>query len=274
MISPGVVVMVLSLASPLELLPADVLGYRGDGADESVDRDGLFSLIDGGAEAYRALNVRRVAERRYVKAGAADIVVDVFDMGSSADAYGAYHHSMREGPSASVGQESELLGHNLAFWRGQYFVSVVPLAASAEADRAVQAIGAAVAARIPAAGEPPALVRRLPAEGLVRSQVHYFHDAGLLRTRAAFADPDALGLGADTEGVLARYHLGGAASALVLVRYPSDERARRAERALAKQSRLAVRQSGSLLAVVLDAPTPADAAHLLDAVTKPTGGNR
>ena len=88
---PGLAIaMVLLAASPLDLLPAEALGWRGDGADESVDRDGLFSLIDGGAEAYRALNVRRVGARRYVKAGAPDVVVDVFDMGSSADAYGAY----------------------------------------------------------------------------------------------------------------------------------------------------------------------------------------
>ena len=94
--------LAITAASPIaapelaRLLPAAAQGWRAAGADEVVDRDGLFQLLDGGAEAYRSLNVRTVIERHYLKPGAPEIVVDVFDMGSSADAYGAWHRSMCE----------------------------------------------------------------------------------------------------------------------------------------------------------------------------------
>src|SRR5512140_654148 len=260
----GALTMTAAPTQPPELaplLPAQAEGWQGDGADELVDRDGLFQLIDGGAEAYRALNVRRVLERRYVKPSAPDIMVDLFDMGSSADAYGAYHCSMREGKSAGVGQESELQGANLAFWKGRYFASVVPLRRSPSAQSAVMAIGKAIAANIAETGEPPALTRMLPASGLVPSQVHYFHDWPLLRAIGFFSGESSLGLDADTEGLLARYRLPGAdagseGSALLLVRYPTAERARAAKGELEKdparldpRHRLAPRQMGSVLAV-------------------------
>jgi len=263
------------------LLPAQADGWQGDGADEVADRDGLFQLLDGGAEAYRALNVQTVLERRYAKPSAPDIIVDLFDMGSSADAYGAYHRSMREGQPAGVGQESELQGGNLAFWKGRYFASVVPLRPSPAAQGAVVAIGKAISANIPQTGDPPALTRMLPAAGLVPSQVHYFHDWPLLRAIGFFSGENALGLDRDTEGLLARYRLpgadaGGEGSALLLVRYPSAERARAAREELEKdparldpRHRLAPRQMGDVLAVALDAPSAAAAQKLLGSIRRP-----
>ncbi|HOX43852.1 MAG TPA: hypothetical protein PK668_09640 [Myxococcota bacterium] len=255
-------------SSCVAALPAEAAGYRPAGPDEVVDRDGLFSLIDGGAEVYRALHVQVVAERRYRKPGAPDILVDVFDMGGSADAFGAYHHDMREGPSAGVGVESERQGGNLFFWKGRCYVSVVPLGVGPGVAEAVLALGQAVAAAIREPGAPPALLALLPAQGRVASQVHYFHDGALLGRLVDLDEPGFLGLGDDTEGLLARYRPTGAPApagaegpALLLIRYPALARAQAAEQAAAAwcqprgegRPRCALRRVGALLALVLNA---------------------
>ena len=56
-----------SQESLVDLLPAEIQGFKPGGRDEIYSFDNLFKLIDGGAEVYRALNVRTVLDRRYVK---------------------------------------------------------------------------------------------------------------------------------------------------------------------------------------------------------------
>lgn len=267
------------------LLPDRLAGFATTGPDALVDRDGLFGLIDGGAEVYRALNVRRVIERRYSHAQAGDILVDVFDMGSAEDAYGAYRHDMREDKGAGIGTESEVQGGNLYFWKDRFYISVVPLKVDPRARSAALAIGRAIAGRIPKDGAPPDLVRLLPPAGLVKSQVHFFHDALLFERHTLLLDDNRLGLGPKTDGLLARYRLGSGddsaqaeGPALLLVRYPDEASARKAATAgsaaeLEAGRSLVLKRSGRLLVGVLDAPA-AEAGKLIEAVLKRKGGSR
>jgi hypothetical protein len=283
----GVVIMAGPVGTQklIELLPTEIAGYRSDGRDEQADADGLFKLIDGGAEVYRALNVRQVFERRYVKKGDPDIIVYLFDMGTSADAYGAYHHDMREGPSAGIGPESEIQGSNLSFWKGSTYVSVVPLRQSNEVKERVLSIGRSVAGLIGSGGPPPDLVRLLPATGLNQHQIHYFHDWSLLSRLAFFPGDNSLRLGKETEGLLARYQLGSSdggraeGPALLLLRYPSSEQARAVSQDLAEgrvrldsseviESRLV----GRTVAAVLNAPSKLEAQKLLQQIPDLQGG--
>lgn len=266
------------------LLPKNIEGFTPHGADAVVDRDGLFSLINGGAEVYRALNVRRVIERRYRHAEAGDVLVDVFDMGSAEDAYGAYRHDMREDASAAIGTESEVQGGNLYFWKDRYYVSVVPLRATPEARAGALTIGRAIAGRIPKDGAPPDLVRLLPHAGLVRSQIHFFHDALLFERHTLLLEDNQLGLGPETDGLLARYSLGGGdeakaeGPALLLVRFPDEAGAAKAAQAgssaeLEAGRSLRLQRAGRLLIGVLDAP-PDQASALIESVLKRRGGTR
>jgi hypothetical protein len=199
------------------LLPAQVDGWKPEGKDTYFDHNTLFSLINGGAEVYRALNVKQVVDRRYRQADGPDIIVDVFDMGSSKDAFGAFHIDIREEQDVGVGHESEYQGGALYFWKDRYFVSVVSLKETQASKRAVIALGRAIAKKIPQQGKMPGLVGRLPQKGLVKSQVHYFHDWEGLNRLHFIADDNLLGLSRDTEGILARYRPSGV---LVLIRYP------------------------------------------------------
>ena len=283
-----------SAASPLAaIVPGEIGGYRPEGDDGIYDRDTLFELINGGAEVYRSLNVQTVLSRRYTRAGAAEILVDVFDMGTASDAYGAYHHDMREGKSAGVGNESELGGSSVFFWKDRYFVSVVALAATTASGQAVVAMARAVAARIRRRGKPPELVGLLPSRQLVTSQIHYFHTWRLLNRHYNFAADNLLELGPASEGVLARYRHSDKSSAaplpaLLVVRYPTAELAEKARRRFmagflpgveAEISRTAaswvgLRRCGDLLIGVFDATSGEQVRELFAAVDRQRKGRK
>jgi Family of unknown function (DUF6599) len=275
------------------ILPQEVDGYRRDGNDGHYDRDTLFELINGGAEVFLALNFRAAVSRRYSKPGAPELIVDVFDMASSSDAYGAYHHDMREGPSAGFGHESELGGSSLFFWKDRYYVSVVAFASTDASREAVVAVGKAVADGIKNLGEMPGIVGLLPKRGLVTSQVHYFHTWQLLNRHYDFGKDDLLKLGADTEGVLARYRHeavmdAGRMPAVLLVQYPTVERAERGHRRFVEgylsgareqvvrteRGWVALRRRASLLIGVVDAASLEEASDLLMAVEQQRKGEK
>lgn len=282
-------------AGPAALLPAGALGYSPVGEDRLYSSETLFDLIDGGAEVYRAFNVRRVASRRYGRRGAPDILVDVFDMGSSRDAFGAYHHDMRDGRDPGIGDESEIGGGALAFRKGRFFVSIVALDDTGPAREAMLALGRAIAGRIPRPGAAPEVLRLLPAEGLDPARVSYFHDWTYLNTRCALAEDNLLLLDGETEGILARYRgtgggSGGAGTGsftLMVVRYPSAARARRALAGFlsgylpaadadgvgrrADGTWAAARAAGELVVVVLDAADRPGIGRLVEQILRARG---
>jgi hypothetical protein len=274
----GMAVLVLSGCAahddPCSFLPAEFPGWKAAAPDGQYTADTLFSYIDGGAEVYRALNVRRVCARRYVRDDQREIVADLFEMSSSSDAFGAYHHDPRPGTSAGIGHESEISEGSLAFWKGRYFVSIVVLQGDPETGSVVRGLAARIAGAIREEGEPPDLLKVLPADAA--REVRYFHSADLFSKYRAAQEASALGLRQDTEGIHARFEAatGGGVSVpatIVAIRYPSVEEAARAGRAWAgilsgngsgeivgqnlEGSWYAVAQAGPILVAALDMPS-------------------
>jgi hypothetical protein len=187
------------------LLPEDVGDWQAKQPDGEYNYDNLFDLIDGGAEMYRSLNVKKVISRTYSKEGGAGIIVDLFDMGSSSDAFGAFHCDIREDEDVGLGRESEFQGGSLYFWKDRYFVSVVALEETAATKEAVLALGRKTAQAIPRDGAGPKLVGLLPQKHLQKKELYYFHDLAALRRRLAVSGENPLNLSDKTEGLLARY---------------------------------------------------------------------
>lgn len=211
------------------VFPPEINGWKPDGPGKEYNADTLYDYIDGSAEVYRSFNVKRVLAQKYVKDGAPDIIADLFDMGSSKDAFGAYHHDMREGPSGGIGAESEFSGSTLAYWKGSCFVSVLAYDESPEAKRTVRDIGERLAQAIHGDSTPPSIIRLLPEPGLVKSHVHYFHTHECLNVHYFLANENLLDLHSASEGVLARYQPEGLEPyVLILLQYPNAAAARTA----------------------------------------------
>lgn len=269
------------------MLPIEIDGWRYDGADGVYVGDNLYTYIDGAAEVYRSFNVRRVFARRYVKEGAPEIIADVFDMGSSKDAYGVYHNDVHEAAGAGIGQESEYAGGCLAFWKGAFYVSIITLEETPDSRRAVLDLGMSIARKIPSEGPLPDLVTRLP-EANRMGDVRYFHDGAALQRYDFPDEKNVLNLGSETEGAAGRYVCGKIEEArkprqtyvLLLIRYPSAVDAEKAHARFveaypadadsdgAAQTTCgkwwAVRRKGALLAGIFDAPTSECVADVLE----------
>ncbi len=223
------------------MLPSEVRGWKAQMPDGIYSSETLYQLIDGSAEVYRSFNVRTVFSRRYAKENAPDIIVDIFDMGSSKDAYGAFHHDMREGKDAGIGQESEMIGNSLSFWKARFFSSIISLDENDEVSLAMRDLGESIVAAIPRPGSTPGLLTLLPSKGLMASQVHYFHDWPVLNRHLSLTGENPLLLDRRTEGIVARYRARspGMESApvpysLLIVRYPEAASAKRAFRTFRK----------------------------------------
>jgi hypothetical protein len=269
----------VSAQSLAELFPDEVRGWRPAEEDSVYTAENLYDYINGGAEVYRAFHVQKVRARRYERPGQPDIITDVFEMGSSEDAWGVYHHDIREGTSAGIGRESEYLDGTLSFWKGRFFVSILPFDETEESSRAVMEIGEKIAGRIPGEGSPPELLKVLPDQGLRRHSTRFFHDHHLMGRHFFLARENILHLSGKTDGLLAGYDLGGETTTLIVVSYPSERKASAAAKSfqdailpdagedgmalLENQRWTAARRTGRHWVGVFDAPDRQAAENLL-----------
>ena len=263
-----------------DFVPTEVHGWKADGHDATYDRETLFKYINGAAEVYLTYGFRQCFVRRLVKDGARPIMVEVYDMGSAADAYGIFSFE-REEELEGIGQGHEYAAGWLRLWKGPYYVSVLTQPETPEGKRAVFEIGRATAGAIPEKGRRPELVDRLPPKGLIADSVRYFHAHYNLNYHFFVAEENILRLGERTEAVLARYETKPSKSRVLLVRYPNADEAATALRAFiaaylpeSKQDGIARLEDGkwtaakaseSFLAAVFDAPGEAGALALLNA---------
>ncbi|MCJ7644864.1 MAG: hypothetical protein MUP28_10350 [Candidatus Aminicenantes bacterium] len=205
------------------LIPAELMGWTIE-EDQVFDAETIFKYVDGAGEVYRSYNMRSLFARRFAAKGKPALVVDLFDMGTSADAFGLFTHDL-EGEDAATGQGSTYKGGLLSFWKGRYFASVYAEDETPETKQAVLGLARKIDGAIRETGEMPALVSALPLDGLQARDVRYFHNHSVLNYHFFVADENILHLDQTTAAVLASYGDKDARSRLLVVRYPSVKKA-------------------------------------------------
>lgn len=268
-------------------LPTGAAAWHAGDEDARYDRETLYDYMDGGAEVYLAFDFRDVFVRRYVRDGAEDIVLDIYDMGSPAEAFGVFSCD-REDPDAGIGQGSEYGFGMLRFWQNRFFVTIIASGDDESSEAAILELGRSVAGVLGPDGQPPAILRMLPADGLIEERTSFFHSAINLNNRYFIASDNILNLGPNTDCVFAEYGGDGDESLkLMVVSYPDDEAANAAYRSFidgyapeARDSGEAqmedggwtrARVHGSYLAMVFDAPTADAARRVESAIGFPPG---
>jgi hypothetical protein len=206
-------------------MPMQIGAWQADGKDQVFDRETIFKYIDGGAELYLAYDFRQVFSRKYTGPGNSAIVLDIYEMGTAADAFGIFS-SEREDEDAHIGQGSEFGGGLLRFWKGSHFVSILNDGGDAKADQAVIELGKAVERILVASGPEPDLLKCLPQPNLDKKKIRFFHQPLLLDKHYFVANENLLNLGAKTDCVLAEYPLNKEDfMVLLLVRYENQQQA-------------------------------------------------
>ncbi|MHB8055454.1 MAG: DUF6599 family protein [Candidatus Aminicenantales bacterium] len=201
-------------------IPRRIQEWKATGNDSVFDRKTLYDYMDGGAEVYLAFDYREVFVRRFADSGENEIVLDIYDMGSPAEAYGIFSCD-REDPPAGIGQGSEYGLGLLRFWRGRYFVSITVSGNEEKAEKAVLELGKAVAPILGPDGSFPGMLDLLPQDGLQADKTSYFHNHIHLSNRYFVSAENILNLDEKTECVFAEYaSKSGDSGRLLVVRYP------------------------------------------------------
>jgi len=272
----------MSDAGPLEelqhALPEKVMNWTKAEEDQFYDSQTIFDYIDGAGEVYRAYNMQRCLSRRYVTDQGPAIILDIFEMATSYDAFGVFTHDP-DGEELPVGQGAVYRSGWLGFWKDRFFIS---LYADEETDAAIQALrelAGKVASLIKKEGPKPQILSRLPKKGLQAGSIRYFHDHPVLNRHYFVSTENILHLGRQTEALLAAYKRKEGAAQILLVKYPDGDKAKEAHSDFLKHylpdadpSGMAKLENnkwcgasvkGPLLAVVLEADSREIASELL-----------
>lgn len=237
----------------------------------------LSTYIDGGAELYISYGFLSSLATRYEDETGREITVDIFDMGSSYDAYGVFAHS-RESVAADFGQGSEYASGLLTFWKDRYYVAILAYPEGSDTLDIVTKLGRAIEGAIPGEGALPPIIGRLPAEGLMPETVRYFHHYVWLNSFHFVSNDNVLDIERDTPVALARYKRAGKSYMLLLVRFPDKTRVEAAAarfrtavlggaadgmKALGDGRWAGLRVLGDMIGVVLGAPDGATVGEAL-----------
>jgi hypothetical protein len=200
-------------------------GWRLASPINTYDKKTIFDYINGAAELYFAYDFRRVAAAEYQN-GETSIVIDVYDMTSPECAFGIY--SLNRYPEANytdIGNEAILDGTALDFWKGRYFCKVYSFDMSEKYKEDVVNFGSKLALKILEAGAEPAVLERLPQDGLTPKTAMFFSRKLGLDNIHFISEENVLNLNGKTKGVVAEYQINGDTAQFFIVEYPSSEEA-------------------------------------------------
>jgi hypothetical protein len=237
----------------------------------TFNTDNLYNLVNGQADAFFAYGFEQVAVGNYENTDGASLRVEVWQVGTPSDAYGLFS-SLRSGTPVLVTTGSGEAregdadpGRRLDFWQDRYLVRL--FAPTELNDTDLTAFSTVVARALPNGGEPPSLLSELPLDGLVPHSDLFFHQEISLQSYLWLGGENVLGLGPETDGVWARYEVGGGTGHLLLIHYPSaaaSEAALDALQASAVDNLVRAEAQGNLLGALFGAIGEAEAGQLLD----------
>ena len=201
------------VSNPALPLPDEVDGWKASQKDGIYGQDNLYDYINGGAELYLSYGFNKVINRTYLRPEQPDIVVDLFDMGTSQNAYG-------QGSQYSEGL--------LLFWKDRYYISIMSYPETAESKKALLTLGKEIEAAIRGEGPLPDVLNLLPQESLIRESVRYFRHYAWLNSHYFIADSNILNINDSTDALLAKYRDGESKILLLLLEYKNAQEAQTA----------------------------------------------
>jgi len=214
-------------------IPRSIDAWSTGEKDRIFDSRSIFGYINGGAEVYRAYNMRNCVSRRYTKKNSPSVVLDIFDMGSSEDAFGVFTHD-REGETQNIGQDGVYKPGWLSFWKDRFFISIYMEEEDKEAERAVIKLGKTIDAVIKEKGSRPSIIKALPKKGLLQQTIRYLHHPSVLNFHFYLADDNILFIGPQTPSTMAEYEINNQKIRLLLIDYPNQVEAEKSLKSVLK----------------------------------------
>jgi hypothetical protein len=198
----------------------EIPGWAPSGDVQVYGSDNLYDLVNGQADSFFAYGFDRVDVQIYENAAGRQLRVEIWQMDSASNAYGLYTMS-RSGEPVAVGNLGDAdPGRRVDFWQDRAFVRV--FAYTPEEAATLEAFAENISSALPSGGRPPSLVEGLPGEGRVEGSEIFFHQESSIQDHLWLGGMNILALGAETDGVLARYIRSDVSVWLLLVEYPDE----------------------------------------------------
>jgi hypothetical protein len=211
-------------------LPERVETWTKAGGDTLYDDRTIFDYINGAAEVYRAYNMQGCLSRRYETPDGQAVILDIFDMGSSEDAYGVFTND-QDGEEIDLGQGAFYRSGWLSMWKDRFFISLYGEQDTEATFAALRSLAEAVSHLIGVEGQKPRILSYLPSEGIRPRSVRFFRDHTVLNRHYYLAGENILNLGPGTSAVLASYERKEGSARLLILEYPDSEKAKSARAA-------------------------------------------
>jgi len=129
------------------------IGWDMEGSPQQAEGEGLFDLINGGAETYLRLGFQRAIISTFSSRGKR-INLEVYEMKDPASASAVYARKAGDGGKRiPLGEAAVLHGHYLHFWKGRFQVTLAGYDSEPETLQGLMAIAKAVEERIGRSGD-------------------------------------------------------------------------------------------------------------------------
>jgi len=201
------------------LLPETIGDWVKQTDPVTYDRETIFDYINGAGEVYRSYAFSQVLVERYETPSSQGVSVEVFDMGTTEDAFGVFSYA-REDEESGIGSGFERKGRVLCFWQDRYYVCVAADQRDEDTEGVLRDIAVGVSEALPRGGTRPALMSVLPDENRVPFSDRFFHTHQSLNYHHYLARENVLQLSPETDVALARYQPG---STYLLIAKYGDE---------------------------------------------------
>ncbi|HDQ00421.1 MAG TPA: hypothetical protein ENN22_14735 [bacterium] len=220
----GVITMKKPQTDLLYRAPQKINGWEIAETDKYYTADNLYDYINGGAELFLSYGFQTAMCRTYVADGQPEIILDIFDMGKSQNAFGVFSHAL-ETVDDRFGQGSQYMPGLLQFWKGRYYVSILASPETETARAAMFLLAEKLERVIEKTGPLPRLIEALPQDSLIQSSVRYFRHYIWLNSHYYLSAENILNIDHDAEAVLAKYRMDSKQPVVLVVKYQNDKKA-------------------------------------------------
>ena len=163
--------------APLLPEPGFAEGWNIAGPVAVYDRNSLFEHIDGEAELYYPFGFRRATVATYASEADPSLTLsaDVYEMGSTLDAFGIYsNYRYPPGPEfLPIGCEGFGDDYQVMFYQDRYFVRLSALGTPEQNRQPLIDCAKAISSNLPAPASPPAELRLLAIEETIPRTERY-----------------------------------------------------------------------------------------------------
>lgn len=208
---------------PSFILPDSINGWTKLSDDRMFDETNLYNYIDGSAELYLSFGFSKVFNRIYSNGERQEILVDIFYMNSSYDAFGAFSFSVGD-IGTDFGNQSQIAPGAIIFWKDNFYISIFANPNTEESTGVMKTIAKLLDGSIASKGELPEVLNYLPQYNIDKQSIRYFRHYIWMNSHYFISKENLLNIDQNTQGALAKYGSNDK-YVLMVLKYPGETEA-------------------------------------------------